>query len=108
MANNRGNVYQLDKITDLHFIKRINSYRVIEPRIDFKYPIGTRRMKTLRISYLKVFYTFLCWQYYMRGVRAKRTIIDWNHFSRDLTDEEIRTLEEFYKYCDKKSWIFKK
>ena len=38
----------------------------------------------------------------------RRKIIDWNHVSKDLSIDELKTLEELYKYYHRKYWLFNK
>ena len=43
----------------------------------------------------------------MPGKKTK-DIFDWNHISKDLTQEQIKELKEIYKYYHKKYWLYKK
>ena len=38
----------------------------------------------------------------------KYDIFEFNHIDSLLSEEEIKTLKEFYKYYHKKFWCFKK
>ena len=38
----------------------------------------------------------------------KNDIFEFNHIDNLLSEEEITTLKEFYKYYSKKFWCFKK
>ena len=38
----------------------------------------------------------------------KNDIFDFNHIDSLLTEDEVKTLKEFYKYYHKKFWCFKK
>ena len=39
---------------------------------------------------------------------TKKKIINWNHVSKDLTPEKLKTLADFYRFYHRKWWIFKK
>ena len=41
-------------------------------------------------------------------MKEKRKIIDWNHISKNLKDEEIAELKSYYKINHKQRWSFKK
>ena len=38
----------------------------------------------------------------------KYSVFEFNHIDKLLSEEEIKTLKEFYKYYHKKFWCFKK
>ena len=40
--------------------------------------------------------------------RRKTTIFEFNHISKDLTEQDIKTIKDFYKHYHKKFWCFKK
>ena len=38
----------------------------------------------------------------------RKTIFNFNHISKDISNEQIAEIKEIYKYCHKKYWLFKK
>ena len=38
----------------------------------------------------------------------KYSVFEFNHIDKLLSEEEIKTLKEFYKYYHKKFWCYKK
>ena len=38
----------------------------------------------------------------------RQDIFNWNHISKNLSQEQIVEIKEIYKYCHKKYWMYKK
>ena len=50
----------------------------------------------------------LAFNYYILQNKMKHDIFEFNHIDSLLSEEEVKTLKEFYKYYHKKFWCFKK
>ena len=46
--------------------------------------------------------------YYILQIKMKKDIFEFNHIDNLLSEDEIKTIKEFYEYYHKKFWCFKK
>ena len=44
----------------------------------------------------------------LKTTKVSLNIFDFNHISKDLSEEIKKTLKEFYKFCHKKWWCYNK
>lgn len=38
----------------------------------------------------------------------RKSIFNWNHISKKLTDDQVNELKAYYKIYHKKCWVYKK